>query len=98
TASSTLSLHDALPIYGPTLTFTDHHRPGWSVLCSSVPVRARFRSSSTQARTCSSVAHRLALKRFKAGCSGGHSPKPRCRKKSPRSEEHTSELQSRFDL
>ena len=48
-------------------------RSWWSLSVRVCPPPVREdRSPFTQARTCSSVAHRFALKRSSAGCSGGH--------------------------
>src|SRR5207247_10977275 len=91
-SSSTLSLHDALPI------FEDGQR-GVEQLLAALLARAAWRVPAA-----CDTRHR----KYGTVCSGWHrhlpSPRPPRRRRSarpsrrPRSEEHTSELQSRVDL
>src|SRR5699024_11933800 len=83
----TLSLHDALPIYpeaaGP--------------LTPLITRRCAFRSSRNQSRV---PARRRSPcdSRVRANRHRPCTATAACRSTAPRSEEHTSELQSRFDL
>src|SRR5438067_8990352 len=72
--NSTLSLHDALPI--------------WAVRSTCMPGRAT--------RSCSRFLPRCCAGRNAPGCARSAGPAQHLGRK--RSEEHTSELQSRFDL
>src|SRR5699024_12402481 len=83
TVTHSLSLHDALPISALM-------RPWWSAAPPPCPARSKRRLTTVATRH---VAWRVRpAMRPVSPCS----PKPRLR--APRSEEHTSELQSRFDL
>src|SRR5690606_40936376 len=81
---ATLSLHDALPISRRSGSTTTGPTPCWSEMIIAV-VRARSRSDAKMAST--APIERLA-------CIAWCRPR-RC---TPRSEEHTSELQSRENL
>src|SRR5207249_5605742 len=85
---STLSLHDALPISeGPTPEPPGHARPPSSFLSWAYPMPRR-------------MAMRFAIGGWVASASAKR-PSRAVRRRpsgSVRSEEHTSELQSRFDL
>src|SRR5207249_9934364 len=89
TETYTLSLHDALPIWE---TWPE---PGAScTLCRRTPTPRPWRCSWR----CTGTSTGYSTMRNSAYCS--HSPPPRSATIGPRgrSEEHTSELQSRFDL
>src|SRR5207249_10010420 len=93
---STLSLHDALPI-SPVQTVS--LRKTLSVgrrateLLNEGPLVAVPDFTGLAVRTAAEKCETVGLELVVAGSGLGHKQKP-----APRSEEHTSELQSRFDL
>src|SRR5207249_9392410 len=83
----TLSLHDALPI-SPPFSWGSRQRPSTSLRRRS----CRRSLTSTQSTTRSPRRSWIDRSACSTSCSERTSPRTR------RSEEHTSELQSRFDL
>src|SRR5207249_12137714 len=97
TALSTLSLHDALPIFA-----TDPVEPPRTTILIGIPAASCCAAATASHDARLSLPSRCSATTRIIGPSPPHAaaapalsrPRPRIR----RSEEHTSELQSRFDL
>src|SRR5699024_12384587 len=90
-----LSLHDALPIYDADLkNFLAIYAT--TKLASVIPTKSTFDHVSIEASLPNSIpfAHEWTIKHFRDVCNTEITGYPELQ----RSEEHTSELQSRFDL
>src|SRR5207248_9162995 len=96
--TSTLSLHDALPIYREPDPRARPH-PGSASICRSAADPCVFKTPLPK-RSTSSSKHSTRTRTFSLESSGIPHPKSSsvARSTSKRSEEHTSELQSPYDL
>src|SRR5207253_8789312 len=86
-ALSALSLHDALPISSPFFCI-------WSILCSSSRRTLRIATRASSAFCLTSFTY----SRRRSSVRGGMGTRMTCPSLAGRSEEHTSELQSRGHL
>src|SRR5207249_7254341 len=94
---SPLSLHDALPISRSPISWHSSAPPTSSCRCLATADYSRSRVSCVQCPFAPHPACSISLRPTPRSGSP-HGSALACRVSSSRSEEHTSELQSRFDL
>src|SRR5690606_41777930 len=93
-----LSLHDALPIFAFSVNRCEMSRYDRTLVASQKTRRRKTSSASTSPYIAPAKAVRTAAKRPSPGSFGLKYCAQYTRTSAPRSEEHTSELQSRENL